>query len=345
VRQAGCLPEVGTLLLKALEAALPEMPSPESEHFESRDVSAETSVPRVPIGVRRADALGVMAESFLKHGIESLSGGDRHQIIVHVDADTLADCCEGRCEIEEGPSMAAETARRLACDSSVIPLIENDQGEPLNVGRTTRTISPALRRLLNARDKGCRFPGCTHTRFVDAHHIEHWADGGETKPSNLVTLCRHHHRCVHEGGFQIHVLDDGAWRFLRPDGRCVDSVVPGYTQPLGDWEYLPANNRERGVSIDARTAATRWAGETMDYGLAVEVSMQRVARRKQATAAAEAVSSDRLPTTPGVGSGLQRPAWTDCSWKVSAETREDDGVWWSSEWARGGERVQSLEDR
>jgi hypothetical protein len=108
---------------------------------------------------------------------------------------------------------------------------------------------------------------------------------------------------------------------------------------------LPASNRERGVSIDARTAATRWAGESMDYGLAVEVLMQRVARRRQATADAAGASSDRLPTTPGVGSSLQRPAWMDCSWKVSAETREDDGVWWSSEWAMGGERVASLADQ
>jgi hypothetical protein len=141
------------------------------------------------------------------------------------------------------------------------------------------------------------------------------------------------------------VLSDDALRFLRPDGRAVDSVAPGYTQPLGDWEYLPSSNRERGVSIGVKTAATRWAGERMDYGLAVEVLMQRVARRKRATADAEGAASDRLPTAPGVGSGLQRPAWMDCSWKVSAETREDDGVWWSSEWARGGERVQSLEDR
>jgi hypothetical protein len=286
-----------------------------------------------------------MAESFLKHGIESLSGGDRHQIIVHVDADTLADGCEGHCEIEEGPSMAAETARRLACDSTVIPLIENDQSEPLNVGRATRTISPALRRLLNARDKGCRFPGCTYTQFVDAHHILHWANGGETRPSNLVTLCRHHHGCVHEGGFQIQVLDDGALRFLRPDGRAVDSVAPGYTQLLGDWEYLPANNRERGLGISEKTAMTRWAGESMDYGLAVEVLMQRVARRKRATAVVEGACSDRLRRIPGVDSPPQRPAWMDCSWKVSVETREDDGVWWPSEWGKGDEPAQSAEDR
>ena len=82
--------------------------------------------------------------------------------------------------------MAAETARRLACDASVVALIENDDGEPLNVGRKTRTISAPLRRVLNARDKGCRFPGCANTRYIDVHHVEHWANGGETKPSNLV---------------------------------------------------------------------------------------------------------------------------------------------------------------
>ena len=124
----------------------------------------------------------------------------------------------GCCEIEDGPSIAAETARRLACDASVVALIENDDGEPLNVGRKTRTISAPLRRMLNARDKGCRFPGCANSRYVDAHHIEHWANGGETKPSNLVSLCRFHHRAVHEGGVQIQVLDDGALRFVKLDG-------------------------------------------------------------------------------------------------------------------------------
>ena len=136
--------------------------------------------------------------------------------------------------------MAAETARRLSCDASVVALIENDDGEPLNVGRKTRTISAPLRRALNARDKGCRFPGCANTRYIDAHHVEHWANGGETKPSNLVSLCRFHHHAVHEGGIRIEILDDGALRFVKPNGNAIDSVAPGYTQPLGDWRQLPA---------------------------------------------------------------------------------------------------------
>ena len=98
-------------------------------------------------------------------------------------------------------------------------LIEDEDGEPLNVGRKTRTISAPLRRVLNARDKGCRFPGCCNARYIDTHHIEHWANGGETKPSNLVSLCRFHHRAVHEGGIRIEILDDGALRFVKPNGR------------------------------------------------------------------------------------------------------------------------------
>jgi hypothetical protein len=117
--------------------------------------------------------LAELAESFLKHGAETLGGGERHQIVVHVDAETLRDSVAGRCEIENGPALPAETVRRLGCDCSVVMLVENPEGEPLNVGRKTRSIPPALRRALNSRDQGCRFPGCTHTRYVDAHHARH----------------------------------------------------------------------------------------------------------------------------------------------------------------------------
>jgi hypothetical protein len=169
--------------------------------------------------------------------------------------------------------MAAETARRLACDASVIELTENDDGEPLNVGRKTRTISAPLRRALNARDKGCRFPGCCNSRYIDVHHIEHWANGGETKPGNLVSLCRFHHRAVHEGGFRVEILDDGALRFVKPDGAAIDSVAPGFTQPLGDWTKLPVGS-----------TPSKWRGERMDYGLAVDVMLQKAARAKDVPA-------------------------------------------------------------
>src|SRR5687768_5109196 len=174
-----------------------------------------------------------MAETFLAQGAAELKGGDRHQIVVHVDAETLRHSTAGRCNFEHGPSVSAETCRRLSCDCSVVPILANDDGEPLNVGRKTRSIPPALHRAMSSRDKGCcRFPGCANTRYLDGHHIKHWAHGGETKLSNLVSLCRFHHRQVHEGNVVVLVLDDGAIRFVTPDGRSFDSAAPGHTQPL-----------------------------------------------------------------------------------------------------------------
>ena len=123
---------------------------------------------------------------------------------------------------------AAFPATPASSPSSKMP-----DGEPLNVGRKTRTISAPLRRLLQARDKGCRFPGCCNARYVDMHHIRHWANGGETRPSNLVSLCRFHHRAVHEGGFNVEILDDGALRFVRPDGEPVDGASPRRVRAIG----------------------------------------------------------------------------------------------------------------
>ncbi len=298
----GRMPAVsGALLLKALQAAVKEIPAAEG--------SAETPTVKSPLSARRADALGMLAESFVEHGPVALSGGDRNLVTVHVSAETLRHKTAGCCEIEEGPSIAAETARRLACDASVVAVIENEDGEPLNVGRKTRTISSPLRRFLNARDRGCRFPGCTNTRYVDAHHIHHWADGGETKPSNLVSLCRFHHRKVHEG--QVRVVrcessvvskegsqhraasahngqrrtdnrsgDDGALRFTHPNGQSFDSVAPDHVRPFTDWAHLPSEHEERGIHIDERTAATRWSGESMDYGLAVQVLLNQAERAR-----------------------------------------------------------------
>jgi hypothetical protein len=228
------------------------------------------------LSARRADALGLLAESFLKHGAGALSGGDRHHVVLHVDADALRERAAGRCEFEHGPAVSLETARRLSCDASIVRITENGAGEPLDVGRKTRSIPPALRRALQSRDQGCVFPGCTHKRYVDGHHIRHWAEGGETKLSNLVSLCRFHHRAVHEGGIVIERLDDGAWHFVKRNGEALHSCAPGRTRPLGDWTQLPAAHAERGIAIDANTAATRWRGERMDHILAIDLLVARV---------------------------------------------------------------------
>jgi hypothetical protein len=212
-----------------------------------------------------------MAESFLASGPQDLSGGDRQQIVVHVDAETLKHSHAGRCELEHGPSIAAETARRLSCDASLVAIIENEHGEPLNVGRKTRTIPPAIRRALSARDKGCRFPGCPFKRYVDGHHVKHWAHGGETKLVNLVTLCRFHHRRVHEGQVVVQVLNDGAFRFIRPDGESFESPVPRTT----DWADLVAAHELQRIRVTPHTAITCWAGEALDYDLAIDCLIER----------------------------------------------------------------------
>jgi hypothetical protein len=269
--------EIGALVLKALDAATEEISTP---HVPAGASLMNKPVPkdeRPSFAARRADALGVLAESSIKHGGAPMNGGERCQIVVHVDAETLRDSTPGQCEVEDGPSVPAETVRRLACDCSVVAVVENEQGEPLNVGRRTRSIPPALRRALNARDRGCRFPACTHTRYVDAHHVQHWAHGGETKPSNLVTLCRFHHRKVHEGDVVVQALDDGAFRFTRPDGTAFDSVAPRHT---GNWTQLLVHDGQNGVRIDEQTATTRWRGERMDYSTAIEAPLARERRAR-----------------------------------------------------------------
>lgn len=236
--------------------------------------------PKPTLSQRRADALALFAESYLKHGYEALSGGERQQIVIHVDAQTLANADQpGRCELEDGPALANETARRLACDAGVVRIVEDDEGEPLSVGRKTRSIAPSIRRALRARDRHCRFPGCSHANYLDGHHIQHWADGGQTKLSNLVLLCRFHHRQVHEGRVSIEALDDGALRFVSAHGQPFDVAPP--TQ--GDADALARWHRREGVHIDTSTAATRWAGESMDYGIAIDAlcAQQRRAAERQ----------------------------------------------------------------
>jgi hypothetical protein len=272
----GRLPaEVGALFRRALEAAEDALPI-------EKDVSAETfsQYDRLQRRQKRVEALAILAESFLATGPRDLSGADRQQIVVHVDAETLVHSRAGRCELEDGPSIAAETARRLGCDASVVKILENDKGEPLSVGRKTRIIPPGIRRALNARDQGCRFPGCSFKRYVDGHHVKHWAHGGETCLSNLVTLCRFHHRLVHEGRIVIQTLDDGAFRFIRPNGESFDSPPPA---PTG-WSRLPAENADRNVLITPQTAITRWTGESIDYGFAIQALMQRYAATRTAPA-------------------------------------------------------------
>lgn len=146
---------------------------------------------------------------------------------------------------------------------------EGGNGEPLNIGRKSRSIPPAMRRALRARDQGCRFPGCTHKRHVDGHHIRHWSQGGETSLANLVTLCRHHHRLVHEGGFSCRKNSAGKVEFMNPEGRRIERT--GYIPTLSPEIAIDERLRRRyeDLHIDAQTGVTRYDGDEIDWDMAV----------------------------------------------------------------------------
>jgi hypothetical protein len=270
-------PELGALVLKALHAAgdaLRQAGSAPREAPQAQPDQAEN-----PYAARMADALGLVCESFLAQGAAPLAAGDRHLVTVHVDERVLCDDVEeGRSHIEDGPSLPPAALRRLCCDASLVAIVERADGSVLDVGRKTRAIPPALRRALHARDQGCRFPGCTNTRFVDGHHIEHWVDGGETKLSNLVTLCRRHHRFVHEYGFHVERAGEEL-RFVRPDGKVVPSVADGEgVDARAGVQALMGAHERGGLGIGARTGVPKWFGERMDYGEAVGALQERAAR-------------------------------------------------------------------
>jgi hypothetical protein len=148
------------------------------------------------------------------------------QLVVHVDVDALpADSQTGQAVLGGGVRVSAETSRRLACDATRVAITHDRARRVLDVGRSRRTIPVAIRRALEERDRGCRFPGCTN-RLTDAHHVQHWADGGATRLDNLLLLCRRHHRLVHEGGYGVVRTAGGAFAVSDPAGQLVADVPP-----------------------------------------------------------------------------------------------------------------------
>jgi len=224
-----------------------------------------------PISMRRADALVRMAQGYSSQATSN--SGDRFMVHVHTDIETLKqDGTGGEAELEEGGNISAETARRVSCDAGLVHWVEDSDGEPLSIGRKSRTIPPAIRRALQRRDGGCRFPGCTNSHFVDAHHIQHWADGGDTAMENLVLLCRHHHRLVHEGGFGIRKSTLGAIEFSNPAGASIPTGQD--TRSRGNFLSLFDTHAQCGIHITPKTAQSLWLGETMDDDMAIQVMLQ-----------------------------------------------------------------------
>lgn len=296
----------GAAFVKAMEVLVQNSgwQKPAKRDGTSRNVSAETSVDEsveTPVGEpaqasvdlpvptfpqKRADALMAMADlamTALAADGKPACAADKYQVLVHIDAKGSEDVSAGtfsssHCTLEIDAChfpLDAATARRLACDATLVTVLEHGAGKVLNVGRRTRTIPPALRRALTLRDQGCRFPGYCETRFVDAHHIHHWCDGGETRLDKLVLLCRFHHRLLHEESFAIVKAVEG-FALVRPDGRRLPRALATRFADVGGQNgnlIIEAEDETLGLRIDARTAVTRWLGEPMDYGFAVSTLM------------------------------------------------------------------------
>ncbi len=173
---------------------------------------------------RRADLL-----------VDILNGSSRRpDIIVHVSTETLGRGAPGISETGRGTFLTAEEVERIACDANLTRVVFGPESQPLDVGRTQRLVTPALRAAISARDRHCVFPGCDRpSTWCDAHHLQHWSQGGETKIENLVLLCRHHHVLVHQAGWRIEGKP-GALRIYRPDGTRLGTPRPSrpYRSPF-----------------------------------------------------------------------------------------------------------------
>jgi hypothetical protein len=235
----------------------------------------------------------------------SAATADHYQVVVHVDESVLRnEALRGGAGRSDLP---VETVRRLTCDCSLVAVVEDEHGTPLDVGRKQRTVGTALRRALWSRDRGCVFPGCHHRRYVEAHHVLHWANGGETSIDNTTLLCTHHHTLVHEGGVTMQRDENDKVYFRRADGR----VIPRAGYRLDDMVDGDAPTPLGNPSAEARMAAI-----VNGYAPA-EMSDEDWA---SAYARCENPSAEGFTTPP--------------TWHVAAEVRETAGVYRISPRAR-----------
>ena len=261
--------EDGTLLVMALEAARERVFERRRQEHAGRSAE-EAAVSALgalePPRSTAVEALLEVAQASLDASGEP--GVTQARLVVHVDAAALTADGEGRCELADGPVVSPETARRLGCDAELVAQVERD-GLPLSVGRARRTVPPALRRLLEARDAStCCFPGCERRRHLQAHHRRHWAQGGQTSLDNLVLLCFHHHRLVHDGGYTIEPDPTGGLCFRNRYGVLTSSVPP--RPPPGTTAELVAGNEREGLQIGPDT--NRHGGSQFGFELRESVA-------------------------------------------------------------------------
>ena len=314
--------EEGSLVAKTLkelgdklaETEIQAETQPEQkDKTEPKNVSAETfslnqTEEKLTFPQRRADALIALSEHYLAtvhnastNSLTALKSAERCQLILHIQADSLNQSPQHL----DGQWLPPSTARRMACDAGLLIVEEDKAGNVLNIGRKSRIIPPAMARALAIRDNGCQFPGCCETRYTEGHHIKHWADGGETKLDNLVTLCRYHHRELHKGSFYLTLKPsinntvaktDKPTRFAQrlcfskvekywkaPFNQKADTIIANnqaeftcahcqeyeQTEDLKD-SLKQAIAKDIHQTINEKTAVTKWAGEQMDMSMTID---------------------------------------------------------------------------
>ena len=242
--------EDGTLLITALDAARTRI---RRRRRHNRQATAKAKAPASPSfeppRSEKVEALLELAHQTLHPQGDKRPAG-RPQLVVHVDATALTDDTQGRCELEDGPAISPETARRLGCDATTITVTRKHGAAP-SVGRQRRTVPPTLRRALEARDNhSCQWPGCANRHYLHAHHRRHWARGGETSVDNLILLCTHHHRLLHEGGYTIESHRQHGIQFRTPHGAAVTTAP---RPPPGNPDQLTNHNQQTGLTITQHT--------------------------------------------------------------------------------------------
>lgn len=195
------------------------------------DDDAPPTRPEDSLSVRRADALVALASS----AIATDQDPDRATVVVHAPLAALMGD-DHSCEIEGGGVIHPETARRLSCDSRLESVLYGDDGNALGIGRAARVVPAYLARQLRYRDRGCTFDGCGRQWYLHTHHIEHWAIGGPTDLDNLVLVCNHHHKLVHEHRWRVELDPSGTAVWYRPNGERF-SPAPARAAPRIETEH------------------------------------------------------------------------------------------------------------
>jgi len=241
--------EDGTLLITALDAARERIRRRRRHDRQPSNAMPPASPSSEPPRSEKVEALLELANRSHNPPGDARSG-ERAELVVHVDATALTHDTQGRCELQDGPVISPETARRLGCDATTLT-ITRQHGRTLKLGRTHRTVPPKLRRALEARDNNtCQWPGCANRHYLHAHHRQHWAHGGHTNLDNLILLCTHHHRLLHEGRYTITGDRRHGIHFRTPHGTAVTAAP---RPPPGTADQLTDHNHQAGLTITKHT--------------------------------------------------------------------------------------------